>query len=184
MFLHSYRNTRGSLCFPNDYFSFPNGECFHVISSSEINNKLNTIDSTKLTPSHVVVHAGSSTASEIDNKINTNEWLSFGSQDPLPPITTESVAKKLSNINVNKAPDPFDPNMKVIKTFAEHFAVPLADIYNQPFRCKTFPEIWKISNICSVPKSSPCSSVEELRPIALAIALFQNFMNHMLLSGS
>jgi hypothetical protein len=59
-----------------------------------------------------------------------DEWLSFGSQDPLPPITTESVAKKLSNINVNKAPGPFDPNMrKVIKTFAEHFAVPLADIF-------------------------------------------------------
>jgi hypothetical protein len=96
-----------------------------------------------------------------------DEWLSFGSQDTLPPITTESVAKKLSNIKVNKAPGPFDPNMKVIKTFAEHFAVPLADIYNQSFRCKTFPEIWKISNICSVPKSSRCSSLEELRPIAL-----------------
>ena len=41
-----------------------------------------------------------------------DEWLSFGSQDPLPPITTQSVAKKLSN----KAPGPFDPNMKVIKT--------------------------------------------------------------------
>jgi hypothetical protein len=95
------------------------------------------------------------------------KWLSFGSQDPLLPITTESVAKKLSNINVNKAPGPFDPNMKVIKSFAEHFAVPLPDIYNQSFRCKTFPEIWKISNICSVPKSSPCSLVEELRPIAL-----------------
>ena len=96
-----------------------------------------------------------------------DEWLLFGSQDPLPPITTESVAKKLSNINVNKAPGPFDPNMKVIKTFSEHFAVPLADIYNQSFRCKSFPEIWKISHICSVPKSSPCSSVEELRSIAL-----------------
>ena len=51
------------------------------------------------------------------------EWLSFGNQDPLPPIMIESVAMKLSKIDVNKARGPFDPNMKVIKTFAEHFAV-------------------------------------------------------------
>ena len=55
--------------------------------------------------------------------------------------------------------------------FPEYFAIPLTDIYNQSFNYKIFPEVWKISNIASVPKLQPCSTVEDLRPIALTSVL-------------
>ena len=103
-------------------------------------------------------------------RINS-EWLSFGSAEYLPKISVQSMARKLSHIDVNKAPGPFDPNLKLLKMFPEYFAIPLTDIYNQSFNLKIFPEVWKISNIASVPKLQPCSTVEDLRPIALTSVL-------------
>ncbi len=55
--------------------------------------------------------------------------------------------------------------------FPEYFAIPLTDIYNQSFNYKIFPEVWKVSNIASVPKVHLCSTVEDLRPIALTSVL-------------
>ena len=94
------------------------------------------------------------------------EWLLFGSAEYLPKITVQSVARKLSHINVNKTPGPFDPNLKLLKMFPAYFAIPLTDIYNQSFDHKIFP-----INIASVPKVHPCSTVEDLRPIALTSVL-------------
>ena len=99
-------------------------------------------------------------------RINS-EWLSFGSAEYLPKISVQSVARKLFHIDVNKAPGPFDPNLKLLKMLSEYFAIPLTDINNQSFNHKIFPEVWKISNIASVPKLQPCSTVEDLRPILL-----------------
>ena len=59
---------------------------------------------------------------------------------------------------------PFDPCLKIIKLLAEYFAVPLAHIFNQSFQTMKFPEVWKISNVCAIPKITPCNRVEKLRP--------------------
>ena len=80
-----------------------------------------------------------------------DEWLNVGSEDSLPYITVDIVAKKLSHLKVNKAVGPFDPNTKLIKYFAKYFAFPLSHIYNESFTCRLFPEIWKISNVCGIP---------------------------------
>ncbi len=103
-------------------------------------------------------------------RINS-EWLSFGRAEYLPKIAVQSVARKFSHINVNKAPGPFDPNLKLLKMFPEYIALPLTDIYNQSFNYKIFPELWKISNIAGVPEVHPCPTVEDLRPIALTSVL-------------
>ena len=42
-----------------------------------------------------------------------SEWLSFGSAEYLPKISVQSVARKLFHIDVNKAPGPFDPNLRL-----------------------------------------------------------------------
>ena len=70
-----------------------------------------------------------------------------------------NLIKKLKSIDANKAHGPFDPCLKIIKLFAEYFAVPLATM--------KFSEVWKISNVCAIPKTTPCNRVEELRPISL-----------------
>jgi hypothetical protein len=60
-----------------------------------------------------------------------------------------NLIKKLKGIDANKAQGPFDPCLKIIKLFAEYFAVPLVHIFNQSFQTMKLPEVWKISNVCN-----------------------------------
>ena len=82
-----------------------------------------------------------------------------------------NLIKKLKGIDANKAYGPFDPSIKIIKLFADCFAVPLLHIFNQSFQSMKFPEVWKISNVCAIPKTTPCNREEELRPISLTSVL-------------
>ena len=56
---------------------------------------------------------------------------------------------------------------KIIKHFAEQLSGPLTDIINTSFQEKCFGEIWKAYNCCPIPKSNPCTTVGNIRPIAL-----------------
>ncbi len=63
---------------------------------------------------------------------------------------------------------PLDPNMhKDNEAICKYFAGPLQHIFNESFTCRLFPDIWKASKVCRIPKSKPCCSVDLLRPIAL-----------------
>ena len=86
-------------------------------------------------------------------------------------ISEESVAKKLEGLNIRKAPGPCDPNTKLLKLFAKKIAIPIANIFSDSFRNRTFPKVWKRSNVCGIPKVTPCSAVEDLRPISLTSIL-------------
>ena len=74
-------------------------------------------------------------------------------------------------INVNKAPGPNDPVVKILKDFVYVLAVPLTEVFNDSFREKYFPKMWKQYKLKGIPKSLPCSTVDNLRPIALASVL-------------
>lgn len=99
------------------------------------------------------------------------EWIVLGTSDPLPTIECTSVENKLKHLNESKTPGPYDPTIKLIKMFAKSFAIPLTNIFNESFRSRVFPEIWKKYSLCAVPKVAPCSVVDELRPIALTSVL-------------
>ena len=73
-----------------------------------------------------------------------------GNGKSLPQVSVElSIIKKLSCLKANKAPGLFDPNIKLIKTFAKFFAAPL------------FSEIWKISkNVMPLSGSEKMSRIE------------------------
>ncbi len=71
----------------------------------------------------------------------------------------------MRKLKPNKAPGLNDPNVKILCN------TPLADIFNESFESKHFPTIWKEFWVSSVPKCVPCTSVDELRPIALTSAI-------------
>ena len=100
-----------------------------------------------------------------------DEWLTITADETLPQISVTNLIKKLKGIDANKAHGPFDPCLKIIKLFAEYFAVSLVHIFNQSFQTMKFPEVWKISNVCAIPKTTPCNRLEELRPISLTSVL-------------
>ena len=52
----------------------------------------------------------------------------------------DQVKKELQNMNVNKAPGPNDPILKILKNFAKYFAIPLIQILNESFQSKIFPK--------------------------------------------
>ena len=75
-------------------------------------------------------------------------------------------------MDINKSPGPCDPYMKILKIFANNFAIPLTDIFNESFQTQiTFPSNWEKYRIIGVPKITPGNSVEDLRPIALTSVL-------------
>ena len=101
----------------------------------------------------------------------SDKWLTITADEPLPQIPMANLIKKLKGIDANKAYGPFDPSIKIIKLFADCFPVPLLHIFNQSFQSMKFPKVWKISNVCAIPKTTPCNRMEELRPISLTSVL-------------
>ena len=79
--------------------------------------------------------------------------------------------QELREINTNKALGPYDPFMKILKTFSKCFALPLTEVFNESFQLKISPKIRKIYKVSRIPKSVPCTLAEDLRPIALTSAL-------------
>ena len=76
-----------------------------------------------------------------------DSWFNVGMEEQLPNITADSVANKLSKLDPNKASGPFDPNVKIIKTFAKYFAEPLSYIFNEslqsiPRYLENFEGVW------------------------------------------
>ena len=70
--------------------------------------------------------------------------------------------------NNKKACGPNDPILKILKNFARYFAIALTEIFNESFQSKIFPKAWKKYKVLGIPKSVPCTLVEDLRPIALS----------------
>ena len=54
----------------------------------------------------------------------SDEWLMITANEPLPQISMANFIKKLKGVDANKAYGPFDPSIKIIKLFADCFAVP------------------------------------------------------------
>ena len=98
-------------------------------------------------------------------------WLVNDETKSLPTSSRESVANRLRELKTNKTPGLNDPDVKILKKFADCFAIPLADIFNESFNSKRFPVIWNDFVVTPIPKTIPRSGVRELRPIALTSAI-------------
>ena len=72
-----------------------------------------------------------------------SEWFNLQCPENFSCVSIEDVRMELTKLNINKSPGPNDPFMKLLKMFANSFAAPLANIYNESFRHKYFPDIWK-----------------------------------------
>ena len=88
-------------------------------------------------------------------------------QHELPIIRTPEVCKKLSKINPLKAIGPDDIPNRIWKEFAPELAVPVTEIFNASFSSGLFPKLWKASYVSPIPKTTPVTCDEDLRPISL-----------------
>ena len=56
-----------------------------------------------------------------------SEWFDLQYPENLQSVSIEDVRIELTKLNINKSPGPNDPFMKILKMFANSFAVPLAE---------------------------------------------------------
>ena len=93
-----------------------------------------------------------SNISSIDNNKNLPE------HSPGPPVATtenifiteQDVLDQLSNLNVNKPPDPDGVTPKLLKLLSSSICKPLIKLFNKSLKLKCLPYIWKKN------KCNPC----------------------------
>jgi len=100
---------------------------------------------------------------------------------PLPPpdvvpdefvISLEDVERKLSHINVHKAPGPDSLPNWLLRDSASHLAGPVCAICNASVHEGYVPFRWKEANVVPVPKVQPPRAAEaDLCPISLTATL-------------
>ena len=126
--------------------------------------------------------------SDLANTINQAFLSSMNSFSPLPPdftvnpitcsnctnpapelvVSTHSVFKKLSTLNLSKAQGPDGIPAWLFKENADLFAEPVRDILNYSYHECHLPQSWKEADIIPVPKQKPIKDINKhLRPISL-----------------
>ena len=99
---------------------------------------------------------------------------------PLPPdilpsdfsINSNDLERKLSQINIHKAPGPDGLPNWILRDFSVQLAGPVCAIFNASVREGFIPTRWKEVNVIPVPKVHPPRSIEtDLRPISLTATL-------------
>ena len=102
----------------------------------------------------------------------------------LTPSEIESILKSLP---LGKATGPDGIHNRVLRELARELSLPFSLLFNQSLRSGIFPECWKLSNVCPIPKSGDRSALSNYRPVSLLCtieksferAVFKHFYNHL-----
>ena len=102
----------------------------------------------------------------------------------LIPTETDAILKSPP---LGKATGPDGIHNRVLRELATELSVPLTSLFNQSLRTGIFPECWKLSNVCPIPKSGDRSALLHRRPVSLLCtieksferAVFKHFYNHL-----
>ena len=102
----------------------------------------------------------------------------------LIPTEIEAILKSLP---LGKATGPDGIHNRVLRELATELSVPLTSLFNQSLHTGIFPECWKLSNVCPIPKSGDRSALSNHRPVSLLCtieksferAVFKHIYNHL-----
>jgi len=96
-----------------------------------------------------------------------------------------AVERKLSQINVYKAPGPDDLPNWILRNFCTQFSGPVCAIFNASVREGTTPAWWKEANVNPVPKAHPPQLIEsdlhQVSPTATLSKLLESFVGSWIL---
>ena len=82
----------------------------------------------------------------------------------LTPAETEVILKSLP---IDKAAGPDGISNRILRELPTELSYPLCSLFNQSLQTGTFPDSWKLSNVCPISKTSDRSSVSNYRPASL-----------------
>lgn len=85
---------------------------------------------------------------------------------------TDSVLKKLKNLNPSTAQGPDGIGTWILREYSEVLALPITHQLNASYEEQKLPRAWKQADITPIPKEKPVSNISKhLRPISLTPAL-------------
>ncbi|XP_066928359.1 uncharacterized protein [Clytia hemisphaerica] len=93
----------------------------------------------------------------------------------LRPATYDEVSRAIQKLRSDCSTEPDNIPSKFIKPVSQYLTSPLTDIINSCIQSSTFPEEWKISRICPVPKVTDSQSLTDYRPISILPILSKVF---------
>ena len=92
----------------------------------------------------------------------------------IPRIDEYTALKFLSNVK-KTAPGPDQLLHWFWRDYALELAPAIAHIFNLSIESQAVPQLWKLANILSLPKESPLTCINQLRPISLTDIIIRLF---------
>jgi hypothetical protein len=97
----------------------------------------------------------------LQNLINTIE-----DDDWYPYINVEWTFQQLNHINTGKATGCDGISGRLYRAAGLELSNPITHLINTAIEQRTVPDLWKVADVCALPKTSP-PNINELRPISL-----------------
>jgi exonuclease III len=93
----------------------------------------------------------------------------------LHPVTYKEVMTAIRSLRLDSSTGPDNIPAKYVKNVAEFIVSPITHILNCCIDSSTFPEQWKISRICPIPKNNNPTDLVDYRPISVLPILSKVF---------
>ena len=74
-------------------------------------------------------------------------------------LTPAEIEVVLKSLPVGKAVSPGGTSNKILSELSVELSLPFCSLFNQSLQTGVFPDCWKISNVCPIPKSGNHSSI-------------------------
>ena len=81
----------------------------------------------------------------------------------------------LNFIQKRTAPGPDEFRYWLWRDYAHHLAPVIIKIFNSSLGHQVAPTLWKLANVSTIPKESPLSEYNQLRPISLTNIIMRIF---------
>ena len=99
--------------------------------------------------------------------------------EEIEPLRVHEVAKRIKKFRKPKSMVKGDIFPKLMTDFADFFALPLTDIYNEIIRRNCWPVCWKQEFVTAIPKNTHPGGIGDLRNISctmLASKIFESYV--------
>ena len=101
-------------------------------------------------------------------------------------LTPAEIEVVLKSLPAGKAVGPDGINNKILRKLSVELSLPFCSLFNQSLQTGVFPDCWKMSNVCPIPKSGNRSSISNYRPVSLLCTsekvfertVFKHIYNH------
>ena len=104
----------------------------------------------------------------------------------VPIFIPAEIEVVLASLPVGKEVGPDGISNKILHELSVELSLPFCYLFNQSLQTGVFPDCWKISNVCPIPKSGNRSSISNYRPVSLLCTsekvfertVFKHIYNH------